>query len=205
MIVLSCACLGPTSTRADDDGLRNHLFELRSSTGMNESTDLKAIRVGKRAKLLSELDAHRDSSSLGARTDGSVAQLKSKCGMVVCAHEENSFRWDVPSLRVDNLYTPPHIIMIFVDDWGRNDMGSHSNSMPWATPHIDNLAENGIELTLHFLGWMCAPSRALLLTGRYTSKTGFWAKGNLQLSVNETTLAQELQSVGYRTRMVGKW
>ena len=139
MIVPSCACLGPTSTRADDDGLRNHLFELRSSTGMNESTDLKAIRVAKRVKLLSELDAHRNSSSLGAKTDSSVTQLISKCGMVVCAHEENSFRWDVPSLRVDNLYTPPHIIMTFVDDWGRNDMGSHSNSMPWATPRLQLL------------------------------------------------------------------
>ena len=69
--------------------------------------------------------------------------------------------------------------------------------MSWTTPNLDLLASEGIELTFHFVAWVCAPSRASLLSGLYTTHTGFWS-GVSTLRVNETLLPQELQAAGYK-------
>ncbi len=45
---------------------------------------------------------------------------------------------------------PPHIVVITIDDWGYNNWGAHSvnnsNSKEILTPHIDSLANEGVEL-----------------------------------------------------------
>ena len=184
--------------------LKYRVYDLRSD--INESEALGSTDTGR--NLIKDLETHR---SMIAKSAAEVIHtvlenMVEQCGTTVCRYKENTFRRIVPE-RGNNAttYRSPHIVLTFADDWGRNDLGKHSDWMTWATPYLDGLAQEGVELTLHFLGWKCAPSRASLLTGRYTSQTGFWDGGVLSLPLTETTLAQELQSVGYRTRLVGKW
>jgi len=104
----------------------------------------------------------------------------------------------------------PNIVFILADDLGINDVNFHGGStwMHFATPQMDALASRGIVLSRHYVGWICAPTRGAFLTGRYPIRLGYSdipivAAGNLPK--NESTLGDELQLLGYRTAIVGKW
>lgn len=72
---------------------------------------------------------------------------------------------------------PPNIVVILADDMGFNDVTLHgggvaNGSVP--TPHIDGLAAQGVQFTAGYAGnAVCAPSRAMILTGRYSTRFGF--------------------------------
>ena len=72
---------------------------------------------------------------------------------------------------------PPNIVFILLDDLGINDIstfggGVANGAVP--TPHIDALAASGALYTNAYAGTgTCAPSRAMLMTGRYPTRTGF--------------------------------
>ena len=103
----------------------------------------------------------------------------------------------------------PNIIIILADDLGAGDLSL--NGSPIRTPHIDELARNGVQLTNFYASAnVCTPSRAGLLTGRYPIRSGL-AKGVIEvesshgLPQSEITIASYLKGAGYRTAMVGKW
>lgn len=72
---------------------------------------------------------------------------------------------------------PPNIILIVADDLGYNDISTFGGGVAGGrlqTPHIDQLANAGAVFTQSYSGAAtCAPSRAMLMTGRYPSRTGF--------------------------------
>ncbi len=72
---------------------------------------------------------------------------------------------------------PPNIIFILVDDLGINDITTFGGGLADGrvqTPNIDALAARGANFTTAYSGTgTCAPSRAMLLTGRYPTRTGF--------------------------------
>lgn len=72
---------------------------------------------------------------------------------------------------------PPNIVLIVADDLGYNDISTFGGGVAGGqlqTPHIDALAEQGAVFTQSYSGAStCAPSRAMLMTGRYPSRTGF--------------------------------
>ncbi|WP_291201398.1 sulfatase [Hyphomonas sp.] len=72
---------------------------------------------------------------------------------------------------------PPNIIFILVDDLGINDLSTFGGGVAGGrvpTPNIDALAARGANFTNAYSGTgTCAPSRAMLLTGRYPTRTGF--------------------------------
>lgn len=72
---------------------------------------------------------------------------------------------------------PPNIVFILLDDFGFNDLSTFGGGVADGrvpTPNIDRLAAQGAIYTQSYSGTgTCAPSRAMLMTGRYPTRTGF--------------------------------
>lgn len=107
---------------------------------------------------------------------------------------------------------PPNLVIILTDDQGYADVGFNGcKDIP--TPHIDSIAENGVRFTNGYVSFpVCSPSRAGLLTGRYGQRFGHERNPTFQpddpssgLPLSETTLADVLGKVGYRSGIIGKW
>jgi len=92
---------------------------------------------------------------------------------------------------------PPNILLIMVDDLGFSDFGCYGGEI--STPHIDQLAENGLRFSQFYNTAKCHSSRVSLLSGLYCTQAG-----DESLS-RATTLAAELGKAGYFTSMAGKW
>ena len=106
-----------------------------------------------------------------------------------------------------SLAAQPNVVLIVADDMGFGDVGY--NGAEIATPHLDQLAAEGIVLDRFYTSPLCSPSRAGLLTGRYGLRMGIAEPVTMADTVGlpqaETTLAEALQGAGYETAMVGKW
>ncbi len=109
--------------------------------------------------------------------------------------------WVSPSS--ENVFIAPNILMIVVDDLGYNDTNA-INPDGIVTPHITELAQNGVTFRRHYADSTCTPSRVALLTGRYPERSGFRPIG-IEIPAEYSTIAEQLQSAGYMTYMTGKW
>lgn len=100
----------------------------------------------------------------------------------------------------------PNIVLVITDDQGYGDLGCTGNPIV-RTPHLDRLAGESTSLTDFHVAPTCSPTRAALLTGHWTDRTGVWhtVNGRSMLRENEITLGQMLKDAGYATGMFGKW
>ena len=100
----------------------------------------------------------------------------------------------------------PNVLLIITDDQGYGDLACHGNPVI-KTPALDRLHDESIRLTNFHVSPTCAPTRAALMTGRYTDCTGSWhtIMGRSLMNAEEVTLAQCFKASGYRTGMFGKW
>ncbi len=103
----------------------------------------------------------------------------------------------------------PNVIIIFTDDQGYQDIGCFG-SPDIKTPHLDKMAEEGIKLTDFYAAQaVCSASRAGLLTGCYPNRLGvhgaFMPNSKQGLNFSETTLAEMLKAIDYKTGIFGKW
>lgn len=102
-----------------------------------------------------------------------------------------------------------NFVIINLDDVGYGDF-SCNGAYGYTTPHIDQLAADGVRFT-HFLAAqpISGASRAGLLTGCYPNRIGFsGAPGpdsNYGVHADEMTMAELLKQKGYRTAIFGKW
>lgn len=102
---------------------------------------------------------------------------------------------------------PPNVVFILADDMGYGDLGSYNADSQIPTPHLDQLAEQGMRFTdAHAPGTLCVPSRYGLLTGRFPHREEMsdWTERPL-INSNHPTIASLLNDRGYATYMVGKW
>ncbi len=100
----------------------------------------------------------------------------------------------------------PNIIVVFTDDQGYADVGAYGIVDDIKTPHIDQLANDGVLMTAGYVtAPQCTPSRAALLTGRYQQKFGLDDNSFNPLPLDQITIANRLQDAGYQTGMAGKW
>lgn len=116
----------------------------------------------------------------------------------------------------------PNVIIVFIDDFGYGDLGCYG-STKHRTPHIDQMAKEGIRLTDFYVGSsVSTPSRSALLTGCYPRRvsmhvnadpTPLMSKGrqvlfpasHKGLNPGEITIAELMKEQGYATACIGKW
>lgn len=99
---------------------------------------------------------------------------------------------------------PPNIIFIMSDDHSTGAISAYGNSL-LETPNIDNLAEQGMRFNNCFnVVSLCGPSRAAILSGRYSVHNGYMRNGN-SFDRNQLTFPKLLQQAGYQTAIIGKW
>jgi hypothetical protein len=67
----------------------------------------------------------------------------------------------------------PNFILLMTDDQGYGDLSCHGNPI-LPTPHLDRLHRESVRLTNFHVDPACAPTRAALMTGRYSHRVGVW-------------------------------
>lgn len=125
----------------------------------------------------------------------------------------------------------PNVILIFADDLGPGMIGSYGQQLI-KTPHIDQLAKEGIQFNNYYGGVFCAPARWTLLTGLHDGRMGGWKHNTAGLPIlrdsgqiseeeyqerlakhkanslpilpDEVFLGQIAQRAGYHTAQFGK-
>jgi arylsulfatase A-like enzyme len=106
----------------------------------------------------------------------------------------------------------PNILFVYTDDQRydavsvvQKELGERGR-FPWfQTPHMDRLAAEGVRFRNAFVVCsLCAPSRAVNLTGRYNHFNGV-ASNFRPFPVDNVTHASLLRAAGYTTAYVGKW
>ena len=105
----------------------------------------------------------------------------------------------------------PNILFILADNIGYGDIGVYGGGelRGAPTPRIDRLAAEGLRLTQFLVEPACTPSRAALMTGRYSIRSGLSlvaVEGTaISLPATEITMAEMLRDAGYATAIFGKW
>jgi arylsulfatase A-like enzyme len=97
----------------------------------------------------------------------------------------------------------PNIIFIMADDHAAHAISAYGSKIN-QTPNLDRLAKEGMRLQNCFVvNSICAPSRACILTGKYSHINGVTVFNRFDGS--QPTVAKMLQKGGYYTGMIGKW
>lgn len=105
----------------------------------------------------------------------------------------------------------PNIVLIVADDLGFGDIGCYGGDIK--TPNIDKLSHRGIKFSSFHTAPMCAPTRAMLLSGNDNHIAGMGSQGNVtdvfgyegRLTNRIVTIPALLKQSGYHTYMAGKW
>ena len=101
----------------------------------------------------------------------------------------------------------PNILFIFTDDHALNALSAYGGPLAKLapTPHLDRIAKEGM-LFRHCLvsNSICAPSRAVILTGKHSHLNGQRTNKDT-FDGSQQTVSKLLQRAGYQTAIVGKW
>ncbi len=101
----------------------------------------------------------------------------------------------------------PNILFIFTDDHALNAISAYGGPLAKIapTPHLDRIAREGM-LFRHCLvtNSICAPSRAVVLTGKYSHLNG-QLTNHQRFDGSQQNAPKLLRTAGYQTAMVGKW
>ncbi len=105
--------------------------------------------------------------------------------------------------------TRPNIVILYADDMGYGDLGIQNPESKIPTPHLDQLAREGMRFTdAHSSSGVCTPSRYALLHGRYHWRKFHGIVNSFDqpiLDDDRLTIAQMLKAKGYHTACIGKW
>lgn len=100
--------------------------------------------------------------------------------------------------------TRPNILFIFLDDHAYQAISAYGSRIN-QTPNIDRLAREGMLFRNAFVtNSICGPSRAAILTGKYSHLNGFYQNGDV-FDGSQQTFPKLLQRAGYETAIIGKW
>ena len=97
----------------------------------------------------------------------------------------------------------PNILYIMADDHAAHAISAYGSRIN-QTPNLDRLGKEGMRFDRVFaVNSICTPSRATILTGKYSHKNGVPVFNRFDGS--QPTVAKYLQTAGYHTGMIGKW
>ncbi len=98
----------------------------------------------------------------------------------------------------------PNILFIMSDDHAYQAVGAYGSRLN-KTPNIDRIANEGLRFDrCYATNSICGPSRACILTGKYSHKNGQYDNFTT-FDGSQTTFPKLLQTAGYQTAIVGKW
>jgi arylsulfatase A-like enzyme len=100
----------------------------------------------------------------------------------------------------------PNVVLIITDDQGYGDLACTGNPV-LKTPNLDRLYNESVRLTDFHVDPTCSPTRAALMTGRYSTRTGVWhtVMGRNMPRTEERMMPQIFADNGYATAIFGKW
>ena len=98
----------------------------------------------------------------------------------------------------------PNVIFVFTDDHAPHAISAYGSQIN-QTPNLDRLAEEGMLFRNAFVtNSICAPSRAVILTGKHSHLNGV-IDNRSTFDGSQQTFPKILQDAGYQTAMIGKW
>lgn len=99
----------------------------------------------------------------------------------------------------------PNILLIVSDDHAYQAISAYGSKLT-QTPAIDRIAKEGVLFKKAYVtNSICGPSRAVILTGKYSHKNGFKDNENSRFDGSQNTFIKELTKSGYQTAWIGKW
>lgn len=145
----------------------------------------------------------------------------SKLKLALCAAIAVSFgtSCSIAKEKISTAQSKPNIVFIFADDAGYADFGFHDSTI-MKTPNMDAFALEGMRFEQAYVsGAVCGPSRAGLMTGKYQQRFGYeennvpgymsqnsrLLRHDMGLPLDQSTIGNHLQSLGYHTALIGKW
>jgi len=102
----------------------------------------------------------------------------------------------------------PNIVFVFSDDHATQAISSYGGMLAdiAPTPNLDKIAEEGMRFTRCMVtNSICGPSRATILTGKYSHKNGFFMNEATKFDGAQQTFPKILRKAGYQTAIIGKW
>ena len=104
----------------------------------------------------------------------------------------------------DNTNQKPNILFIMTDDHSYQTFSAYDDRFI-QTPNLDRIAQEGILFKNSFVtNSICAPSRAVMLTGKFSHLNG-QLDNRIRFDSSQATFPKHLQKAGYETALVGKW
>lgn len=98
----------------------------------------------------------------------------------------------------------PNVVIIISDDHSYQTIGAYGSKVG-RTPNIDRIAKEGVVFHNAYVNnSICGPSRATLLTGKYSHKNGFKDNETSHFDFSQNLFVKDLQKVGYKTAWIGK-
>ncbi len=101
----------------------------------------------------------------------------------------------------------PNIVFIFSDDHAYQAISAYGDPRKLIeTPNIDRIAREGVRFDRTLVpNSICGPSRASILTGKYSHRNGFYNNTSSRFDGSQVTFPKLLQKAGYQTAVIGKW
>jgi arylsulfatase A-like enzyme len=99
----------------------------------------------------------------------------------------------------------PNIVVIISDDHAYQAISAYGGKL-MQTPNIDRIAKEGALFNKAYVtNSICGPSRAVILTGKYSHKNGFKDNEHSTFDGSQDSFIKQISANGYQTAWIGKW